>query len=98
MAIISIAVLVVGIASSPAFVSLVNAQDTQQDYTNFQNCLSSIEVDGVVTEQQITDCVDSTYGETDGSDSSSDDSGDNSGNGDGNGDGNDNCGGRPGPR
>ena len=67
LAIIPIAILVAGIASSPALASSTNTQDTQQDYTDFQNCLSSVEVDGAATEQQIQDCLDSTYGNTDGS-------------------------------
>ena len=67
LAIIPIAILVAGIASSPALASSTNNQDTQQDYTDFQNCLSSVEVNGAVTEQQIQDCLDSTYGDTDGS-------------------------------
>ena len=75
----AIAILVVGIVSGLNSVAPVNAQDTQQDYTDFQNCLSSSEVDGVVTEQQIMDCLNSTYGETtDEEDSSGDDTNDDS--------------------
>jgi hypothetical protein len=81
----------------------VNAQDTQQDYTDFQNCLSSAEVDGAVTEQQINDCLNFTYGNTDGSGGNNDgnNNANNNNNGGNNGDNNGGGlggGGGPGPR
>ena len=81
-ALIPIAILVAGIVSSPALASSTNTQDTQQDYMDFQNCLSSVEVDGAATEQQIQDCLDSTYGNADGS-GDNNDGGNNNDNNDG---------------
>ena len=58
----------------------------REGYEEFQGCLSEIEVNGSPTEQQVQECMESSYGKMDSSENTpmeSTDGGDEDGNGDG---------------
>jgi hypothetical protein len=61
-----------------------NMDTDREGYEEFQGCLSEIEVNGSPTEQQVQECMESSYGEMDSSENTpmeSTDGGDEDGNG-----------------